>query len=75
MCTITKIDRKSPPRATTILPVTTMEELAVLSDEERSELLAALKEAKAQVRSGGYTDYDPESLKKRLLDIYRNRKR
>jgi hypothetical protein len=70
-----KSNRRHQPRPTTMVPVTTMEELAVLSDEERSELLAALKEAEAQVRSGGYTDYDPESLKKRLLDIYRNRKR
>ena len=68
-----KHKQSSPP--TTWVPVTTMEELPVLSDEERANLLADLKKAEAEVSAGQSTTYDSEAFKKRLLGIYRDNKR
>ena len=62
-------------RRTTSVPVTTMEEIPVLSDQERADLAASLKEAEARVKSGQAIDYEPKTFKKRLLDIYRGTKR
>ena len=62
-------------RSTTSVPVTTMEELPVLNGEEREVLLRTLRESEARVRAGEAADYDPESLKQRLLRIYRGTKR
>jgi hypothetical protein len=56
-------------------PVTTMEEIPVLSKEERTELLSSLKAAEARIEAGMAIDYDPMSFKDRLIAIYRNRKR
>jgi hypothetical protein len=71
----TKTATKSKRRRTTMVPVTTMEEIPVLSDKERAELLASLKEAEARVKAGKAVDYDPKTFKQRLLRIYRGRKR
>ena len=62
-------------RRTTLVPVTTMEELPVLADEERAALAASLKQAEAHIKAGDYADYDPKKLKNRLLRIYRAKKR
>ena len=62
-------------RTTTMVPVTTMEEIPVLSEEERAELVASLKEAEARINAGQATDYDPLTFKQRLIDIYRSAKR
>ena len=51
-----------------------MEELPVLSDSERAELLSTLKMAEAQIKAGNYTEYDPKKFKERLLRIYRRKK-
>ena len=66
---------KDKRRRTTMVPVTTMEEIPVLSDHEQAELLTSLKEAEARVKAGKATDYDPKTFKQRLLDIYRGAKR
>jgi hypothetical protein len=58
-----------------MVPVTTMEEIPVLSDEERDALLASLKEAEAQIEAGRGIDYDSKRFKDRLLGIYRRAKR
>jgi len=58
-----------------MMPVTTMEEIPVLSDEERAALLASLKEAETRVASGDFSEYNPEAFKSRLLDVYRRAKR
>ena len=50
-----------------------MEELPVLSDSERAQLRASLEEARQ--RSGQSVDYDPNTFKQRLIDIYRAAKR
>ena len=62
-------------RRTTSVPVTTMEEIPVLSETERADLVGALKEAEARVKDGKAIDYDPKTFKQRLLDIYRGAKR
>ena len=58
-------------RRTTMVPVTTMEEIPVLSETEREELLTSLKEAEARANAGQAADYDPKSFKDRLVGIYR----
>jgi hypothetical protein len=66
---------KNKGRRTTSVPVTTMEDIPVLSGKERAELLASLREAEKRVKAGKAVDYDPKTFKKRLLDIYRGAKR
>jgi len=62
-------------RRTTMVPVTTMEEVPVLTDEELAALRAELKEAEAQVQAGNCTEYDQKTFRERLLRIYRGRDR
>ena len=62
-------------RRTTLVPVTTMEEIPVLSDRERAELTTALEEAEARVEAGDAVDYEPKTFKDRLIGIYRRSKR
>jgi hypothetical protein len=61
-------------RRTTTVPVTTMEEIPVLSETERGELLTSLKEAEARAVAGEASDYDPATFKDRLIGIYRGGK-
>ena len=61
-------------RRTTMVPVTTMEEIPVLSEAERDELLKSLEEAQTRARAGQTTDYDPKTFKDRLIGIYRRNK-
>ncbi len=70
-----KTAAKQKRRRTTMVPVTTMEEIPVLSEKERAELLDSLKQAEARVRSGKAIDYDPKTFKDRLVHIYRGSKR
>ena len=67
----TKAAARYKGRRTTTVPVTTMEEIPVLSDRERADLLKSLKAAEARARAGNGADYDPKTFKKRLLQIYR----
>lgn len=66
---------KAHRRRTTSVPVTTMQEVPVLSEKERTELLTSLKRAESQIKAGQATDYDPKTFKKRLVQIYRGAKR
>jgi hypothetical protein len=66
---------KPKRRRMTQVPVTTMEEIPILSAQERAELLDSLKKAQARVRAGKGLDYDPDTFKDRLIDIYRRGKR
>jgi hypothetical protein len=70
-----RIAAKNKRRRTTMVPVTTMEEIPVLSDKERAALSDALKKAQARVKSGKGVDYDPQTFKDRLIRIYRSGKR
>ncbi|WP_178134069.1 hypothetical protein [Vineibacter terrae] len=55
-------------------PVTTMEEIPVLSERERAALLASLKKAEARIIAGKGIDYDPKTFRDRLINIYRGGK-
>jgi hypothetical protein len=61
-------------RRTTMVPVTTMEEIPVLSEAEHHELLKSLQEAEARAKAGQTTDYDPKTFRDRLIGIYRRGK-
>jgi hypothetical protein len=71
----TKSAVKQKGRRTTTVPVTTMEEIPILGERERAELLASLKKAEAQIKAGDFTEHDPKTLKERMLRIYRAKKR
>jgi len=66
---------RSKRRRTTMVPVTTMEEIPVLSAAERAALAAALKRAEDEIKAGKGSDFQPAALRKRLLGIYRRGKR
>jgi hypothetical protein len=66
--------RKGKHRRATMAPATTMEEIPVLSERERADLLNSLKEAEARVKAGKAIDYDPKTFKDRLIRIYRGSK-
>jgi len=57
------------------VPVTTMEEIPVLSEQERAELTTALEAAETRVKAGEAVDYEPKSFRDRLIGIYRRGKR
>jgi hypothetical protein len=79
LCYVTDMTTKSATkrkrRRTTMVPVTTMEEIPVLGDEERAELLDSLKQAEQDIEAGKAIDYDPKKFKDRLISIYRRAKR
>jgi len=58
-----------------MVPVTTMEEVPVLTPEERTTLITSLEEAEARVKAGQFIEHDPATLKDRLLNIHRQGKR
>lgn len=49
-------------RKTTLVPVTSMEEVPVLSDAESAELHASLKQAQTEITSGNYTEFKKGEL-------------
>ena len=57
-----------------MVPVTTMEEVPVLSEKERAELTAALKAAQTRLNAGQGIDYDSDTFEHRLVGIYRRGK-
>ena len=71
----TKTDMRVKARRTTTVPVTTMEELPVLDERERAELIRALQEAEVRAAAGKAIDYDSNTFRQRLIDIYRASKR
>lgn len=66
---------KHKGRRTTMVPVTTMEELPVLDKGERADLLKSLAAAEADIAAGRYTEHDPKKLKDRLTRIQRTNRR
>src|SRR5205807_7454792 len=71
----TRSATKAKRRRTTTVPVTTMEEVPVLSGQERAELTNSLQDAEDRVKAGKAIDYDPKTFKNRLIGIYRAAKR
>ena len=61
-------------RRTTLVPVMTMEEVPIISDAERADLIASLKEAEAEIAAGGGTIYDSETFRARFIAQYREAK-
>jgi hypothetical protein len=70
--TMTETARKR--RRITMVPVTTMEELPILDEKERAELLGSLKEAEAEIKAGKGAEYEPKAFKEPLIRIYRGKK-
>src|SRR5436853_6978651 len=66
-----KTAAKDRGRRTTMVPVTTMEELPVLSAKEPAELRASLEQAERRIKAGQGIDYDSKTFKQRLMGIYR----
>jgi hypothetical protein len=60
-----------PQRETVAVPVVTVEEVPVLSERERADLVASLKRAEADVAAGKAKPFDREEFKKRFLAICR----
>jgi len=58
-------DKKA--QRTAMVPVTTMEELSILSEEERADLVASLKAAEARIAAGEYVKHDPATFVDRLM--------
>ena len=52
-----------------MVPVTTMEELPILSEEERAEMLASLKAAEARIAVGQCAEHDPDAFVDRLMKV------
>jgi len=57
------------PAKTTWIPVTTMEEMPLLDDEELNELIASLKEAEAEVASGNCVEHDAATFVEEFLAL------
>ena len=51
-----------------MVPVTTMEEVVILSEEERAEMVAVLKDAEARVASGESIEHDPDTFVDHLME-------
>jgi hypothetical protein len=66
-----KATTKPKLRRTTTVPVTTLEEVPMLTESERAALLKSLADAEARIRTGKAIDYGQKTFKKRLLSIYR----
>ena len=60
-----------PKRETVAVPVVTVEEVPVLSERERADLVASLKQAEADVAAGKAKPFGREEFKKRFLAICR----
>jgi hypothetical protein len=60
-----------PKRETVAVPVVTVEEVPVLSERERADLVASLKQAEADVAAGKAKPFDLDEFKKRFLAICR----
>ena len=53
-----------------MIPVTTMEEVPILSDAERADMLASLKHAEAEIARGKSVRYDSETFRARFVANY-----
>jgi hypothetical protein len=65
------LDNRQP---TTLIPVTTMEEVAVLSADQRTALLASLADAEREITEGRGALYDSEELRRHFMQGFESRK-
>ena len=63
----TNVIRKT--RRTARVPVTTMEEVPVLSEKECADMLATLKAAEARIAAGQYVEHDHDTFVERLMQV------
>lgn len=56
---------------TTFVPVVTMEEVPVLGDEEREDLIVSLKDAESDISAGRATTFDRAGFIARFMAICR----
>jgi len=54
----------------TVAPVTTMEEVPILTSAERAEFIESLEKAQAQIKAGDFMEYEAEAFKQWLLAVY-----
>lgn len=66
----TTFDQK---RETMIVPVVTMEEVSILSEKERADLIVSLKHAEAEAAAGKSKLFNRKEFKKRFLAICRSK--
>jgi len=66
-----KTSTKDKRRRTTMMPVTTMEEVPVPSPKERERLLQSLRQAEGRIKAGKGIDHDPKTFRQRLVRILR----
>lgn len=52
-----------------MVPVTTMEEVPILSEEERAEMVASLKAGEDRIAAGQHVEHDPDTFVDRLMAI------
>jgi hypothetical protein len=52
-----------------MMPVTTMEEVPVLSESERADMLASLQVAEARIAAGEYVVHNPETFVDEMMAI------
>jgi hypothetical protein len=61
------VNRKA--RRTAMVPVTTMEEVPILSEKERADMIVSLEAAEARIAAGQYVEHDPDTFVDRLMEI------
>lgn len=61
------VDRKQA--RTTMVPVTTMEEMPLPTEAERAEMIASLKAAEADIAAGNYVAHDSSTFVDQMLVI------
>jgi hypothetical protein len=59
---------KKQRQRTIMAPVTTMEELAIPSDAERTELIASLEAAESRIAAGQFVEHESDRFIDRLLE-------
>ena len=68
---MTKVADKS--KDTTLVAVTTMEEVPVISAEEHAELVACLRDAETEVIEGRGATYDSDEMRRRFMRGFESR--
>lgn len=60
---------------TTMVPVTTMEEMPLPTEAERAEMIATLKAAEADIAAGNFVAHDSPTFVEHMLAIRASAKR
>jgi hypothetical protein len=56
-------------RRTTMVPVTTMEEMPLLSEAESTDMIASLKAAEAEIAAGQFVEHDSSTFVDRMIAL------